>query len=493
MNSIEHGPSYEVLSADEILERYNKHPVALLQTYEYFNQTGDFATKSKSEFLELASKGTTPSAPDFEYPKIETEKILSWRDDLTQMLEEISTVDLSVESNRLIRENITTRLAEMGVILLTKLQSELGVNDGNYALVSWQLKENMQEVYGAPVKEDFDMVLSSRLDSLKTVMTNDELPTEILDIAKYVNNLFPSVSHAGQIYEPKAETIKWYSKELYERCSKSIDAVTKALEEKTIILNSDSMLDCENIILATQIVLDTYGCSGWTAKSKTSSSVDTSQVDKTIYIPESRTLTIDDFNEIIVSHEIDEHVARRINGDATNIPILGGLGCTDYLQWEEGNGKTNEALIAGSPSLESSAYGYFLSGGLIMGLDQEDGLGRNFGETFDIIWRINFLDKVRKGKVDETNIQANISQTMDKAYDHLRRLFRGTDGKARGVFYSKDSVNYYLGQVEVWRKWDKDMIELDEDSRRKEHKLERSAKINPLRPDHRRVALSALR
>ena len=52
-------------------------------------------------------------------------------------------------------------------------------------------------------------------------------------------------------------------------------------------------------------------------------------------------------------------------------------------------------------------------------------------------------------------------------------------------------MTYYLGQVQVWRKWDADMA-LDEDARQQEHTLERSAKIDPLRPDHRRVAKRAL-
>jgi hypothetical protein len=124
-----------------------------------------------------------------------------------------------------------------------------------------------------------------------------------------------------------------------------------------------------------------------------------------------------------------------------------------------------------------------------MGLDGDT--ERNFGETFDIVWRLNLLDTFKKGQIGE-DIETTILSIKERAYAHLRRLFRGTDGTVPGVFYPKDSMTYYLGQVDVWRKWDKDMIELDEDARMKEHRLERSAKINPLRPDHRRVAQKAV-
>jgi len=52
-------------------------------------------------------------------------------------------------------------------------------------------------------------------------------------------------------------------------------------------------------------------------------------------------------------------------------------------------------------------------------------------------------------------------------------------------------MTYYPGQTEVWRKWDRDM-ELGEDERIQEHKLERAAKTDPTRPDHRRIVQRTL-
>ena len=81
---------------------------------------------------------------------------------------------------------------------------------------------------------------------------------------------------------------------------------------------------------------------------------------------------------------------------------------------------------------------------------------------------------------------------MSKAVTHLYRLFRGTDGRVPGVVFTKDVMTSYLGQADVFRKWDNDMESMIESERLREHAIERSAKINPLRPDHHTVAASAL-
>ncbi|HKX23949.1 MAG TPA: hypothetical protein VJM46_01815, partial [Candidatus Saccharimonadales bacterium] len=244
-----------------------------------------------------------------------------------------------------------------------------------------------------------------------------------------------------------------------------------------------------NVVLATRVALDALDIQGWDVQLTDESNVDTSQERSTIFIPSKRTkgdMTLEDFDAVILSHEIDQHMARRDNGDRSGEPILGGTGCAGYLSWEEGNGKANEALLAGKVDNEDSAFKHFLNGGLALGLDGER--GRNFGETFDLAWRMRYVAEYLEGKqVDE----ASRRTLMSKVYDDLRRIYRGTDGRSPGVVFTKDAMTYYLGQTDVWRKWDADM-DLDEDARLAEHELERSAKINPLRGDHRRVAARAL-
>lgn len=481
----------ESLAPDAVLERYNSHPIALLQTYEYFTQTGEFAEHAKADFLLKVEQGYTPAAPGFSYPKLVIDQLVDWREDITEMLATTTSLDMKDEANRLIRENLTTRLAEVGIMLLAKLQSETDPTDPIYPVVSWQLQENMREVYGAPSKEDFRDVLGARMASLQGVLEADNLPWEVAEAAGFIRDNLPVYTNNAKIYEPGTDTIDWYARQLKERCVDSIVIVKQALQDGILNLDENGKLTSENIVAATNLVLRTQGYEGWKSVATTNTNIDTSQADQIIYIPAKRTMDVEEFEQVIIAHEVDQHVGRRVNGDTTGVAILGGLGCTDYLQWEEGNGKASEALISGKVKLTDSAFGFFLTGGLIMGLDKDDSNGRNFGETFDLVWRLKLLDAFAKnGNIDD--MQARIRKAKDGAYDHVRRLFRGTDGKMPRVFYPKDAVNYYLGQVEVWRKWDKDMVQHDETQRRQEHQLERSAKINPLRSDHRRVAAKAL-
>ncbi|MBI3624087.1 hypothetical protein HY218_00475, partial [Candidatus Saccharibacteria bacterium] len=456
-----------------------------------FTQPGEFAEQAKTKFLQAVQTGSTPDGPEFTYPKLDLTTLLTWRDDMTVLLGAASASDLDNEVNRLIREKITNSLAEVDIMLLTRLQSDTDPETPSYPLISFQLGENMKEVYGKPSSDEFRRVLDARLTALKPVLDMTDIPDEITEAADHVRAIFPWYQTAsGAVYQPQSETMQWYARELQRRCNDATQAVRQAIEDGSVQVGDDDELDSAALIKTAQIALNARGYTDWQAKPTTNTNVDTSQADQTIYIPEKRRMNFEEFDKLINGHEIDQHVGRRVNGDATGVAILGGLGCSDYLQWEEGAGKANETLLSGKVLLEGSAFGFFLSGGLIMGLDRE-GTGRNFGDTFDIVWRLNLLEQFSNGKVGD-DVQTVISELQTKAYDHLRRLFRGTDGKVTGVFYPKDAVNYYLGQVEVWRKWDKDMQGLDEEARRVEYKLESSAKINPQRADHHRVAEAAI-
>lgn len=156
------------------------------------------------------------------------------------------------------------------------------------------------------------------------------------------------------------------------------------------------------------------------------------------------------------------------------------------LRGKKGNGKANEALLKGKISNEDSAFNFYLSGGLALGLDDETSNGRNFGQTFDLVWRMRYIAAFLDDKLSD-NPSKDQYAIMDKTVNSLNRIFRGTDGTNPGVIFTKDVMTYYLGQTKVWQKWDANM-QLNEADRIAEHTLERSAKIDPLRADHRRVA-----
>ncbi|HEX9679544.1 MAG TPA: hypothetical protein VGA08_02910 [Candidatus Saccharimonadales bacterium] len=476
----------DILQNSEILERFAAHPFSTLETYQYFNQKGEAAKLVKADFIAKALQGNSPEAPDFSYESIDLDDLLIKRDELTAILEEVSLLDMTNEENTLARENITNRIHEVGILILTKLQSQTEVGSEQYANISYQLGENMREVYGVPEVNHWRGILGYRLSLLKEVEHRSDVPDQIISAWRRISDEFPKDLPIEKPYQPRPETLAWYKDRLDERLTPAREAVTRAIENGEVGLSDEGKLDAHNIVIATRIALIAGGATGWGAKITTASNIDTSQTDMMVNVPETSEMTLSQFDSVINSHEIDEHVIRRVNGDSSGVAVLGGTGCNGYLDWEEGNGRANEGLIKGEIINQNSAFLYFLHGGLALGLDG-DRTGRTFGATFDLVCLMNLIDSFLEGKITADNIETEQRKVMESTYNSLMRIYRGTDGKTPGVIFTKDVLSYYLGQVKVFRKWDNDM-KLSEEKRLEEHNLERRAKIDPTRPDHRRVA-----
>jgi len=474
---------------DRALELYAEHPLANLETYKYFNQKGEGATQAKNAFVEASLAGQTPAAPDFDYPDINVDQLMSYRNDFADMLALLPTDKELSGVGKIVRENITNRLHEVGIMLLTKMQSELDEDDPRYEAISFQLAQNMREVYGMPDTEHFRGILGYRLSQLAEVELRDDVPEHIQDAWQFIKSSLPEDLPVEKPYKLKSETTAWYKAQLDERLAPARAAVTLAITTGEVVLNNDRKLVGPEIVKAAKFALEAYGAEGWTAAETDEANIDTTQSQKTIFIPTTREMTMDQFDQVMLGHEIDEHVGRRVNGDNSGVKVLGGTGANGYLAWEEGNGKVNEALIKGKVSNETSAFAYYLSGGLALGLEADGGKGRSFGQTADLVWRMNFIADYLKGK-NEGAEDARRAY-VEKAATRLTRIFRGTDGRTPGTVFTKDVMTYYLGQAQVFQKWDRDM-ELSEEERLREHKLERIAKIDPLRNDHRAVASALL-
>ena len=176
---------YEAPSArerlDMLLERYNQHPVATLETYKYFNQKGKEADERKAAFIQMCLGGNTPESPDFIYDAIVIEDLIKTRDELTEMLQGLPTETELDGRGKIVRENITNRLNEIGIMLLTKMQSELSPDDESYKAVSYQLGENMREVYGVPETEHWRGVLGYKTAKVAGGEKAEKVPSEVVD------------------------------------------------------------------------------------------------------------------------------------------------------------------------------------------------------------------------------------------------------------------------------------------------------------------------
>jgi hypothetical protein len=448
------------------------------------------AATSRGSFNQQVVSGDAVSPPGYSYNNIDPDQLWLWRDELTALAQDAIQLNMSVEANRLVRENITNRLNEVGILFLTKMQQEIGPDDPRYDAISFQLGMNMQEVYGRPEVGHWRGILGYRMQQLRAVSDRTDAPQVVRDAWAFIEAELPQDLPVETPYVPRDETVAWYKQQLEARLAPARQAVTAAIERGDIVLNKAGKLDGANLVKATRIALEARGAENWTAEPTDEANIDTTQSHRTIFIPHGREMTMSEFDQVIQGHEIDIHVMRRVNGDASSEQVLGGTGCNGYLGWDEGHGKANEALLEGKAATEASAFAFYLSAGLALGLDGRR--MRNHPDTHALVWRMNFVDAYLRGKVTDANADAFMANTVQKATKHLDRIFRGTDGRMPGVVFTKDALTYYLGQTEVWRKWDRDMA-LPEDIRTAEHLLERSAKIDPLRPDHRRVAISGFR
>lgn len=471
-----------------VLHAYQCHPMAVFETYKAFNQHGEGVLSSRSAFNEAALQGVAVAPPSYRYPNIDRDETLRWRSGLLELAGQASELDMEVEANRLLRENITQRLHEASIMLLSKSQSEMQPGQPGYESISAQLGWNMREVYGTPERDHWLGILGYRLYKLSFIEEHTNVPGSVREAWDYVKSNIPSGLPIQKPYKPQAETVQWYRGRLMERLAPAIHAVGEAMMHGEVSLDAEDRLTANGIVQATRIALHARGAKGWDAALTDEANIDTTQADEAIYVPRGRTMTVEQFNAVMQSHEIDIHVMRRVNGDASAEPMLGGVGCSGYLGWDEGHGKANESLLKGAVNLEQSAFAFYLSTGLALGLD---GAPRNHPQTHALVWRMNLVAQCLK-RPDQMNSEpdVHVRDVISKATKHVDRIFRGTDGIAPGVVFTKDGLTYYPGQADVWRKWDTDM-HLPEHARLQEHALERSAKIDPNRPDHRRVAMAS--
>src|SRR6266550_2122978 len=225
-----HVESNEALRAD-LLERFAAHPFADLETYKYFNQKGEHARQTKEVFVETALGGFTPEAPQFIYPALDLDDLVAHRERLSSILQDLLRLDMNQEENRLLREKVTERMHEVGIMILTKLQSEMSADDPAYSAISYQLGENMREVYGAPEPEHWRGILGYRLSLLSAVENRDDAPEEVRKAWAFIRDHLPMGLPIEQPYQPRSDTIAWYGQRLDDRLAPAREAVKRAINE----------------------------------------------------------------------------------------------------------------------------------------------------------------------------------------------------------------------------------------------------------------------
>lgn len=189
-----------------------------------------------------------------------------------------------------------------------------------------------------------------------------------------------------------------------------------------------------------QQVLRTIRATGWQARtSATLSRFSVNHQDRTILIP-ARRATAGRYLEELIIHEIGVHVLRRVNGERTPLKLL-GLGLDHYAVGEEGWAELSHQVLLRTVG-DIKSQGYFLGAALAGGLD---GTPRDFRQTYEALRPFVRLWLTRA----EASREKIEQRAPDIAYHICQSIFRGTDCRTPGVFFTKDII-YATGLCRLW-------------------------------------------
>lgn len=147
----------------------------------------------------------------------------------------------------------------------------------------------------------------------------------------------------------------------------------------------------------------------------------------------------------LLAHEVGTHLARRVNGESTQLRLL-GAGLDRYRPFEEGLAIAREGTLRGAVDKFDNPEAV-LAIGLCRGLD--GATPRDFRDVFKRMREYFYLGYVRRGfSAGETGEAAEHADGA--AWVRCVRTFRGTDYATPGVCATLD-LAYLAGSQKFWR------------------------------------------
>ncbi len=176
-------------------------------------------------------------------------------------------------------------------------------------------------------------------------------------------------------------------------------------------------------------MIDFLGMDGWVAVSKAGKGVETSAKLKQIRVGlESNPFSPQVLNGLM-GHEVMGHGLRSFNALRHEKEMLHGL-LPGALEFEEGWGMALQQIISGRKVAAGTTH--YLSLGLQLGLDREDGKTRGFRDTYEILWRRTIVDALANGEQITDEI---VEDAKALARRNVVRTTRGGALDARDISY----------------------------------------------------------
>lgn len=401
----------------EWYQRFEK--IGSFQAYEYLDGDSTYRLEERRKF-----EAGEVENPVLDYPKLNPQDLQQKEDALLQLKKDVLATETSGANDppkmEIVKQVYRWRLNEK-IAEARLLQAAATGNTKRFQRYS-------KFIYGSPSPD----VFSYTIQSLQKRMTeyarsdNPHLRQAALDLSAVLPNNVPEVSIAQL---PDVETVR-----------SAREATVAELGDLIAIPEGVGELDAEAMAQAFEGALTTLRAEGWKVViNPDKEDISVNQELKKADIGTNRRLPAEELKGLII-HEIGTHVARRVQGERSQLRLL-GLGLDRYEGGEEGVATVREAVVAESIE-DFSGLDSHLTIGLAQGLD---GTPRDFRQVFDIMRKVLLVEELAKGK----DVPSSKEEATKWAWNRCVRTFRGTDCKTPGAVFTKDII-YREGNIGVW-------------------------------------------
>lgn len=376
--------------------------VGAFQAYAYLDGDAEWRQMQKEAFLCGAS-----TQPTFDYPYIDTVKLIQWEQWLTALKKDIVAHETNDAVKRAYVWKIDEKLAEIKLLQATWAGDDM------------QFQKQTEYIYGKPSIEVFAddcQVLREMIARCQTPHTKkagehlaQRMPAS--DVFKHTRPL----PHNVLVDHVRQNTISAMHK-----------LFISPLED-----TENTLYTAEHIKLAFVQALKALRITGRhvdiVTTSKSTISVNHEQ--KTILIPYERKLSSSKLQQLII-HEIGTHVLRRETGEASSLQLL-GLWLDRYERGEEWIATMREQVMEEAYQ-DDVGLDKHLAVSLAYGLD---GKVRWFAEVYAFL--VDYYIVVYL--LDDYLIQRATYLAQESAWSTTTRVFRGTQGTP-WVCFTKDAM-----------------------------------------------------
>lgn len=401
-------------------------PIGSFAVHEYFLSDKLSMDQQRDVFIE-----NRDGNPELNYPKLDRAELKEKERGLLELKKDILERETHEVVKQVYRWKINEKIAELRL-----MEAALDRNMHKF-------KRYSEFIYGKPSREIFDYTLSNLRAQVTASL--DSQNEELRNAAQDVLNAFPmSSTSSSDIQKPSTKSMERVV-ESTKKIAKDLISLPEGLEKA----NAEEIKEVFDYAIRSaaandwEVVIDSE-------TSKTGISVN--QEEKKVIIPSSRSVSVKKLRGLVV-HEIGTHVIRRKKGERSRLLLL-ALGLDRYQGGEEGVATMREQGLKKEFEDFSGLQGH-LAISLAKGLD---GQPRDFREVYTLLFKYNYWNQLRLKKSPEVAKK----EAERLGWNRTMRTFRGTDGKTKGVVFTKDIV-YRQGNIAVWNlvgKNSKEMLRL---------------------------------